>query len=115
MLQQTRVEAVKPYFERFMEELPHIGALVTTSTVLSSTCLGFFACFLGYSCSFPNYEALLGLAGIGSYTAGAIASIAFNQPVPAVDGNVMRVLARLKREPTARCPASSGRLHILRF
>ena len=45
-----------------------------------------------------NYEALLGLAGIGSYTAGAIASIAFNQPVPAVDGNVMRVLSRLKRD-----------------
>ena len=113
MLQQTRVEAVKPYFERFMEELPHIGALAEAEEEKLLKLwegLGYYNRVRSlqkaarqvqeeYGGEMPdNYEALLGLAGIGSYTAGAIASIAFNQPVPAVDGNVMRVLSRLKRD-----------------
>lgn len=110
MLQQTRVEAVKPYFERFMEQLPDVAALAQTEEdVLLKLWEG-----LGYYSRARNlqkaarqimeehggqmpsdYEALKKLQGIGSYTAGAIASIAFGQPVPAVDGNVLRVISRL--------------------
>ena len=110
MLQQTRVEAVKPYFERFMKELPDIPALAAVEDdrlmklweglgyynrarnlkkaagVLMETCQGKMP---------EDYETLLGLPGIGSYTAGAIAPIAFGIPVPAVDGNVLRVLSRV--------------------
>lgn len=113
MLQQTRVEAVKPYFARFMEALPDIGALAEAKEdVLLKLWEG-----LGYYNRVRNmqlaarqvmeqhggvmpaaYEALLELKGIGSYTAGAIASIAYGIPVPAVDGNVLRVLARLRMD-----------------
>ncbi len=113
MLQQTRVEAVKPYFERFMEALPDIAALAQAEEeVLLKLWEG-----LGYYNRVRNlqkaaiqienehggrmpdtYEELLKLSGIGSYTAGAIASIAFGRAVPAVDGNVLRVAARLRRD-----------------
>lgn len=113
MLQQTRVEAVKPYFDRFMRALPDIGALAAAreETLLKLwEGLGYYSRvrslhkaavqIMGeYGGRMPdNYEELLKLAGIGSYTAGAIASIAFHRPVPAVDGNVLRVVARLKME-----------------
>ncbi len=109
MLQQTRVEAVKPYYKRFMEALPDIKSLAEADEEkLLKLWEG-----LGYYNRVRNmqlaarqvmeqcggempgeYEKLLKLKGIGSYTAGAIASIAFGQAVPAVDGNVLRVVAR---------------------
>ena len=113
MLQQTRVEAVKPYFERFMKKLPDIRALAQTD---EETLLKLWE-GLGYYNRARNLqkaarqiqedfggvmpdtcEKLMELAGVGSYTAGAIASIAFNRPEPAVDGNVLRVLARLRKD-----------------
>lgn len=109
MLQQTRVEAVKPYYERFMERLPDVRSL---SQVEEDVLLKLWE-GLGYYNRARNlkkaalvmmekhggelpasYEQLLALPGIGSYTAGAIASIAFGLPYPAVDGNVLRVIAR---------------------
>lgn len=113
MLQQTRVEAVKPYFERFMDKLPDIEALAAAQeeTLLKLwEGLGYYnrvrnlqrAAVLirdSYGGRMPEeYEELLKLPGIGSYTAGAIASIAYGKPVPAVDGNVLRVLARLRKD-----------------
>lgn len=110
MLQQTRVEAVREYYQRFIEKLPDIRSL---SKVDDETLhklwegLGYYnraknlkkAAELiekEYGGELPScYEMLLKLPGIGPYTAGAIASIAFFEPVPAVDGNVMRVIARL--------------------
>jgi len=110
MLQQTRVEAVKPYFNRFITALPDIRALAECEEEMLLKLwegLGYYTrvrnlqkaakvvmeCYQG---ELPaNYEALLKLPGIGSYTAGAIASIAYQIPVPAVDGNVLRVMARL--------------------
>lgn len=110
MLQQTRVEAVKPYFERFMARLPDIKSLAEAEedTVLKLwEGLGYYSrarnlqkaarqIMEDYGGNMPSdYEALMKLQGIGSYTAGAVASIAFGQPVPAVDGNVLRVITRL--------------------
>lgn len=109
MLQQTRVEAVKPYYERFIRKLPDVKALAgADEDVLLKLWEG-----LGYynrvrnmqkaavqvmeECEgkFPDsYQELLKLKGIGSYTAGAIASIAYGRREPAVDGNVMRVMMR---------------------
>ena len=110
MLQQTRVEAALPYFERFLSALPDVRALaVVPEDELMKLWEG-----LGYYSRARNlqkaaklivsehggripasYEALLSLPGIGEYTAGAVASIAFRIPVPAVDGNVLRVLSRV--------------------
>lgn len=110
MLQQTRVEAVKPYFARFMEALPDVKSLaqVEEQTLLKLwEGLGYYnrarnlkkaaqVIVEEYGAVMPDsYEKLLKLPGIGSYTAGAIASIAFGIPEPAVDGNVLRVLSRL--------------------
>lgn len=110
MLQQTRVEAVKPYFARFMKALPDVRALaqVEEEALLKLwEGLGYYsrarnlkkaAVFVmeQYGGVMPKtYEGLLKLPGIGSYTAGAVASIAYGIPVPAVDGNVMRVISRL--------------------
>ena len=110
MLQQTRVEAVKPYFERFMRELPSVQSLAEAEQEKLLKLwegLGYYSrarnlqkaarqvCEL-YSGELPaDYGELQKLCGIGAYTAGAIASIAYGIPVPAVDGNVMRVWARL--------------------
>ena len=110
MLQQTRVEAVKPYFERFMEALPDAAALASVeddrlmklweglgyynrARNLKKAAIEIQERFGGRMPS--EYEDLLSLPGIGSYTAGAIASIAFGRPVPAVDGNVLRVISRV--------------------
>lgn len=110
MLQQTRVEAVKGYFYRFMKELPTIEALAYVSEEKLLKLwegLGYYnrarnlkkaavVVMEEYHGNLPeDYEALLRLPGIGSYTAGAIASIAYGIPVPAVDGNVLRVTKRL--------------------
>ena len=110
MLQQTRVEAVKPYYARFLETCPNIRALAELpEEKLMKLWEG-----LGYYSRARNlqkaarvvverhdgvmpatYEELLKLPGIGEYTAGAIASIAYGVRVPAIDGNVLRVLSRV--------------------
>ena len=110
MLQQTRVEAVKPYFERFIEALPDISSLAEVDDdrlMKFWEGLGYYnrarnlkkaaqIIVNEYGGQMPSeYEELLKLPGIGSYTAGAIASIAFGQAVPAVDGNVLRVISRV--------------------
>ena len=110
MLQQTRVEAVKPYFERFIRELPDIPALAACPEKKLMKLwegLGYYNRVRNmqqaavtvtekYEGKLPeSYEELLSLKGIGSYTAGAIASIAYGIAVPAVDGNVLRVISRI--------------------
>ena len=110
MLQQTRVEAVKPYFDRFMEALPTVYDLAEVEDDRLMKLwegLGYYnrarnlkaaaqTIVQEYGGQLPaDYDKLLSLKGIGMYTAGAIGSIAFELQVPAVDGNVLRVLARL--------------------
>ncbi len=115
MLQQTRVEAVKGYYGRFLQALPTIESLAGADDgVLHKLWEG-----LGYYSRVRNlkkaarvimeehggvfpgeYEAVLALPGIGEYTAGAICSIAFNEKTPAVDGNVLRLVSRLLDDPT---------------
>ena len=110
MLQQTRVEAVRPYYDRFMKALPEVGdlAAATQEQLLKLwEGLGYYnrvknlqkaarIIMEKYDGQMPDeYELLLALPGIGSYTAGAVASIAFDRPCPAVDGNVLRILSRL--------------------
>lgn len=110
MLQQTRVEAVKPYFERFLNELPDLEALARASEdrlLKLWEGLGYYSRVRNlkkaakvvmeqYGGVLPgDAKELKKLPGIGEYTAGAIASIAYGRPEPAVDGNVLRVLARL--------------------
>lgn len=113
MLQQTRVEAVKGYYHRFLEALPDIQALANAPEDLLLKLwegLGYYNRVRNlqkaaiqimdlYQGEMPaDYVLLQKLAGIGSYTAGAIGSIAFDLPVPAVDGNVLRVLSRLRMD-----------------
>lgn len=110
MLQQTRVEAVKPYFQRFLTELPTVRDLAECPEEKLMKLwegLGYYnrvrnmqksaqIVMEKYDGRMPSeYEELLSLPGIGSYTAGAIASIAYGVAVPAVDGNVLRILSRL--------------------
>ena len=110
MLQQTRVEAVKSYFDRFITELPDIASLAEVDDDKLMKLwegLGYYSRAKNlkkaaivvneqYDGQLPaDYHELLKLPGIGSYTAGAIASIAFSLPVPAVDGNVLRVMKRI--------------------
>lgn len=106
MLQQTQVKTVIPYFERWMKELPTITALAKTPEqhVLKLWAgLGYYSrarnlhkAAKSLKGPFPtDFETIQQLPGIGRYTAGAIASIAFNQPAPILDGNVIRVLSRL--------------------
>ncbi len=123
MLQQTRVDTVIPYFERFVGMLPDIPSLARADEdVLLKLWegLGYYSRVRNlqkaarvlcesYGGNLPSdTDSLLKLPGIGPYTAGAIASIAFGLPEPAVDGNVLRVLARLSgyaddiRKPAAR-------------
>lgn len=114
MLQQTRVEAVKPYFARFMEALPDITSLaqVDEERLLKLwEGLGYYSrarnlkkaavCLMeDYGGQMPaSRDEILKLPGIGSYTAGAVASIAYDLPAPALDGNVVRVLTRLFADP----------------
>ena len=113
MLQQTRVEAVKPYFERFMKALPDISTLAEApeeELLKLWEGLGYYnrvrnlqlaarQIMDDYGGRMPDsYEELLKLKGVGGYTAGAIASIAYQRAVPAVDGNVLRVTARLLKD-----------------
>ena len=114
MLQQTRVEAATPYFERFILELPTIADLAAApeqQLLKLWEGLGYYNRVRNlqraaqivvdtYGGELPaDFELLLQLPGIGRYSAGAIASIAFGLPVPAVDGNVLRVLSRVLESP----------------
>ena len=109
MLQQTRVAAVIPYYERFLRELPDVNALANVEDDRLHKLwegLGYYSrarnlkkaageIVSRFGGQIPReYDALLSLSGTGEYTAGAIASIAFGEAVPAVDGNVLRVYAR---------------------
>ncbi len=110
MLQQTRIEAVKVYYERFMKEIPNIQTLASIEEEKLLKLwegLGYYSraknlkkaaikIYEEHDGQIPKiYEQLIELPGIGEYTAGAIASIAFNQKVSAVDGNVLRVISRI--------------------
>lgn len=110
MLQQTRVAAVLDYYRRFMEALPTVADLAAVEEDRLMKLwqgLGYYnrarnlqkaarQVAEDFGGAFPDtYEGLLNLSGVGEYTAGAIASIAFGVPVPAVDGNVLRVVARI--------------------
>ena len=110
MLQQTRVDTVIPYYERFLDWFPTVEALANAPEqrlLKAWEGLGYYSRVRNMQTAaqqimnelngeFPStYEGISSLKGIGPYTAGAISSIAFNLPQPAVDGNVMRVLARL--------------------
>ena len=113
MLQQTRVSAALPYYERFLAALPDIPALAACEEEKLHKLwegLGYYSRVRNlqkaakivceqYGGQLPaDYDALRELPGIGDYTAGAIASISFDLPVPAVDGNVLRVAARLMND-----------------
>ena len=110
MLQQTRVDTVIPYYERFLDWFPTVKdlAIAPEERLLKAwEGLGYYSrvrnmqeaaqqIVAEFEGEFPHtYEGIFSLKGIGPYTAGAIASIAFGLPEPAVDGNVMRVLSRL--------------------
>ncbi len=110
MLQQTRVDTVRPYYQRFISELPDIRALASCDEdrlLKLWEGLGYYSrvrnmkkaaeiIVRDYDGKFPeNFQELRKLPGIGEYTAGAVLSIAFHQPEPVVDGNVLRILSRL--------------------
>ena len=110
MLQQTRVDTVIPYYERFLDWFPTVESLADAPEerlLKAWEGLGYYSrvrnmqtaaqqIMSEFEGKFPStYEGISSLKGIGPYTAGAISSIAFNLPQPAVDGNIMRVLARL--------------------
>lgn len=121
MLQQTRVETVIPYYERFLARFPDVESLASADAEEVYTLwtgLGYYSrarnlqaaarAIVGeHGGRLPREAAALRqLKGVGRYTAGALASIAFDRPEPAVDGNVLRVLARLLgiRDDIARQP-----------
>lgn len=113
MLQQTRVEAVKPFYARFMDALPDVRALAECETdrlLKLWEGLGYYnrvrnmqtaaqTIISEYGGVVPaDYEELLKLKGIGRYTAAAICSIAYNRPAAAVDGNVLRIMMRVAED-----------------
>lgn len=110
MLQQTRVEAVKPFYDRFLKELPTVKDLAEAEEdklLKLWEGLGYYnrvrnmqkaavQVMEEFHGEFPKtYEEVLSLSGIGNYTAGAICSFAYGIPKPAVDGNVLRVISRV--------------------
>ena len=126
MLQQTQVKTVIPYFERWMMTLPTIDSLANAPSEQIHKLwegLGYYTRVRNMQRAaqsvtekhggiFPtNFDDVLALPGIGRYTAGAICSIAFNQPAPILDGNVIRVLARLFAiQENAKEKATNARL-----
>lgn len=115
MLQQTRVEAALPYFERFVAALPDVQTLAAADEEQLLKLwegLGYYSrvrnlqkaaqiIVAQYNGQIPSdYAELLELPGIGEYTAGAISSIAFGQAEPAVDGNVLRICSRICADPS---------------
>lgn len=110
MAQQTRIDSMLPYYEKWMQDYPTIEALASApiEKILKSwEGLGYYnrarklyegakQVMCEYNGILPDdYDELLKISGIGPYTAGAIASIAYNKEIPAVDGNVLRVISRL--------------------
>ncbi len=126
MLQQTRVEAVKGYYSRFLAALPNVEALAACDDDALHKLwegLGYYSrvrnlkkaaqiIVTQYGGRFPQtYGEVLALPGIGEYTAGAICSISFHMPTPAVDGNVLRVCSRLANDPSPiDAPATKKRV-----
>ena len=126
MLQQTRVEAVKGYYARFLNQLPDIAALARCDDDSLHKLwegLGYYSRVRNlkkaaqvvmelHGGCFPRTHAeVLALPGIGEYTAGAICSIAYGLPTPAVDGNVLRVCSRLLDDPSPiDLPATKKRI-----
>lgn len=125
MLQQTRVEAVKPYFDRWMEAFPSVANLAAASEeeVLKLwEGLGYYSRVRNihktakiiandYGGKLPrSFDALLKLPGIGEYSAGSIGSIAFQLQVPCVDGNVLRVVTRITAEEADITEVSTKKL-----
>jgi A/G-specific adenine glycosylase len=123
MLQQTTVEAVKPYFRDFLDRWPDVAALAAAESddVMKAWAgLGYYsrarnlkkcadAIVVGHGSRFPdNFTGLIALPGIGRYTAAAIAAIAFDRPEPVVDGNVERVTSRLFAISTPLPQAKTG-------
>lgn len=115
MLQQTRVEAVKGYYSRFLQAFPTIEDLAVADDERLYKLwegLGYYSrvrnlkkaagvIMVQHGGAFPKqYEEVRALPGIGDYTAGAICSIAYDLPTPAVDGNVLRLMSRLLNDPT---------------
>lgn len=115
MLQQTRVEAVRAYYLRFLEQLPTIAALAGADEQKLLKLwegLGYYSRARNlqkaakvivekHGGAFPqHFEEILALPGVGAYTAGALASICFEQPRAAVDGNVLRVISRITEDDT---------------
>lgn len=115
MLQQTRVEAVKGYYRRFLEALPTVESLAACPDDRLHKLwegLGYYSrvrnlkkaanvILTDYAGIFPREHAQVrALPGIGDYTAGAVCSICYDQPTPAVDGNVLRIAARLTDDAT---------------
>ena len=127
MLQQTRVAAALPYYLRWMEELPDINALAAVEEERLMKLwqgLGYYSrarnlqkaalqIMEHHGGVFPNtYKDIRALSGVGDYTAGAIASIAFGIPVPAVDGNVLRVAARITELISALLDVPANRICV---
>jgi A/G-specific adenine glycosylase len=123
MLQQTRVAAVIPYYERFLLAFPNPAALTAAPEERVLTMwsgLGYYsrarnlqkaAAQIVEAGNFPrDHASILTLAGIGDYTAAAVASIAFDLPHAAVDGNVRRVIVRLLNDDRADVPAAAAQL-----
>ena len=115
MLQQTRVEAVKGYYARFLEALPtisHLAACDDDQLHKLWEGLGYYSRVRNlkkaaiqivekHGGQFPDgYDDIRALPGIGDYTAGAVSSICFDRKTPAVDGNVLRVVSRILEDPT---------------
>ena len=115
MLQQTRVEAVKGYYARFLEAIPTISRLAACDDDQLHKLwegLGYYSrvrnlkkaairIMEDHGGQFPGeYEAIRALPGIGDYTAGAVSSICFDRKTPAVDGNVLRVVSRILEDDT---------------
>ena len=113
MLQQTRIETVIPYYLRFLREIPDIRSLAEADPEHLQKLwegLGYYSrvrnlqkaaqqIMTQFGGRFPGkYEEIRSLCGIGDYTAGAIGSICFGLPTPAVDGNVLRVLSRITED-----------------
>ena len=127
MLQQTRVEAVRPYFDRFLQALPTVKDLAECpqeKLLKLWEGLGYYnrawnlkyaACQImdEYDGKFPEtYEEIRSLKGIGSYTAGAISSFVYNIPKPAVDGNVLRVVSRITADDSDIAKAGTKTNHL---
>ena len=127
MLQQTRVAAVIPYYERFLQRFPTVAALAAApeqELLAAWSGLGYYSRARNLQKAaknvqdagrFPSdYNSIKQLPGIGDYTAAAVASIAFSQPYAVLDGNVLRVLSRISAERgDIQTPLTRGRLQQL--